>query len=356
MVAVASASFFESAVTKKTAFSQEGLRALFGQVEAELYRSEIYQRVLASLQTATGDRADNPQLMVRAVAREAIRLAFRQMVKQYQTGGMTHQLVSQPSAVDGLSSVAPKINPEKSSTVSSFPEVAQDVTKAQPSVSNTPQKAVHPSQSINRPRQGDDPPRMIVSTSRKSARSDSPANQKRLALLRQIGATLQQTRQEKGISLDQLYNLTWIPVHQIRALETADIDRLPEDVYVRGFIRRLGDALGMDGSTLSSSLQVFESPKAVIPSWHQRSPEAPTLRPVHLYLSYAALMAGALGGLAWISYESTANEVPAQAPPTTNQQSLSQSTSAGASQTSSVAQPTGAIASPEVSPPEASQF
>ncbi|HEY9619899.1 MAG TPA: helix-turn-helix domain-containing protein [Crinalium sp.] len=353
MVAVASASFLESTVTKKTVFSQEGLRALFGQVEAELYRSETYQRAMANLQKAMGSPADNPQSLVRAVAREAIRLAFRQMVKQYQAGFATHQAAPKETAANHLS-VAPK------ATVAlvDAPDIRQEVVKEDvkvPSYVSEPKKTVvHPSQSINRPRSGDDPPRMVVSTSRKSNRADTPANQKRLSLLRQVGAVLHQTRQEKGISLDHLYNLTWIPVHQIRALEMADIDRLPEDIYVRGFIRRLGDALGLDGNSLANSLQVLESPKAVIPSWHQRSPEASALRPMHLYLGYAALMTGALGGLAWISYDSKVDEVPAQTPPPTTQQSLSQSSAANKVQTAS--QQRSAISTPEISAPEASQF
>lgn len=356
MVAVASASFFEHAVTKKAAFSQEGLRALFGQVEAELYRSEIYQRVLASLQTAMGDRTDNPQPMVRAVAREAIRLAFRQMVKQYQAAGTAGQATSQAATSDDLSPRSPQIPAGSSYTSQSSQKPAPEPGKALPLVSTQEtSKAIPPSQSLNRPRQGDEPHRMIVSTSRKSTRADSPANQKRLTLLRQIGAALQQTRQEKGISLDQLYSSTWIPVHQIRALEMADMDRLPEDIYVQGFIRRLGDALGLDGRTLANTLQVLESSKAVIPSWHQRSPETPTLRPMHLYLSYAALMAGALGGLAWISYDSTANELPAQTSPAPSQQSLTQS-SRGTTQVAPASQNSAAISTPEMTAPETSSF
>src|SRR5512136_419742 len=62
--------------------SQSALQALQGQIEAELYRSEIYRQTVASLQAQLGDAAALTQMLVAAVAKEAIRLALKQCVQQ----------------------------------------------------------------------------------------------------------------------------------------------------------------------------------------------------------------------------------------------------------------------------------
>ena len=97
-----------------------------------------------------------------------------------------------------------------------------------------------------------------------------------------------------------------MPLHHIEAIENGEIEKLPQDIYVRGFIRRLGDALGLDGSAMANALpKPAESP---IPSMYlsvsdSESAEGFQMRPVHLYIGYTALMAGAVGGLGWLSQQ-----------------------------------------------------
>ena len=98
-----------------------------------------------------------------------------------------------------------------------------------------------------------------------------------------------------------------IPLHHIEALSAGRVEELPEDVYVRDFIRRLGDVLGLDGAALVAALPAPEPLKSVLlPSAYQPEYKASRfyLTPTHLYLSYTALVAGAVGGLAWISQQS----------------------------------------------------
>lgn len=120
-----------------------------------------------------------------------------------------------------------------------------------------------------------------------------------------IGTTLRQARESQGISVGQLYSKTLVQVFYIKALEAGNIEQLPEDIYLRGFIRRLGNALGLDGSALAKSLpkQTNDSP---VPSWY--SPEMKHahksiggVTPVHLYAGYTAAMAAAVGGLGWLT-------------------------------------------------------
>src|SRR4028118_2429666 len=64
--------------------SQEGLRSILSQIEAELVDSEVYRRTMAGLQTMLGEASSTAQILVKAVGREAVRLTFQQVVRQYK--------------------------------------------------------------------------------------------------------------------------------------------------------------------------------------------------------------------------------------------------------------------------------
>jgi cytoskeletal protein RodZ len=74
--------------------------------------------------------------------------------------------------------------------------------------------------------------------------------------LQAIGEYLQQIRLDQARSLEEIAAKTYIPLRILRALESGHEDILPEPVFVQGFIRRYGEALGLDGSELSQSFPV----------------------------------------------------------------------------------------------------
>ncbi|MGL5193114.1 MAG: helix-turn-helix domain-containing protein [Chroococcales cyanobacterium] len=116
--------------------------------------------------------------------------------------------------------------------------------------------------------------------------------------LRQLGEELEQRRQQQGLSREELYNLTHVPQYQIRALETGSIEKLPQDIYVRGFIRRLGDALGLDGSALADSLPERNPIETVVGSTRpSKFTFSLSLSPIHLYLVYGVILVSAILGL-----------------------------------------------------------
>jgi hypothetical protein len=118
--------------------------------------------------------------------------------------------------------------------------------------------------------------------------------------LRELGQELEQCRQQQGLSREELYNLTHVPQHQIRALETGLIEKLPQDIYVRGFIRRLGDALELDGSALAASLPERNPIQAVARSTNpSKFVFSLSLSPIHLYLAYGIILVGAILGLSF---------------------------------------------------------
>ncbi|MCT7990182.1 helix-turn-helix domain-containing protein [Laspinema olomoucense] len=119
-------------------------------------------------------------------------------------------------------------------------------------------------------------------------------------VLRQLGQELEQRRQQQGLTREELYNLTHVPQHQIQALETGLIEKLPQDIYVRGFVRRLGDALGLDGSVLADSLPERNPIQTVARSTNpSKFVFSLSLSPIHLYLVYGILLVGAILGLSF---------------------------------------------------------
>lgn len=71
--------------------------------------------------------------------------------------------------------------------------------------------------------------------------------------LKNIGAYLAQVRQEKAMSLEEIAVKTYIPLRLLQALEQGQVERLPEPVFVQGFIRRYADMLGLDGQSVSKT-------------------------------------------------------------------------------------------------------
>jgi cytoskeletal protein RodZ len=114
--------------------------------------------------------------------------------------------------------------------------------------------------------------------------------------LLELGHLLQITRQQQGETLESIASKTLIRPSLLTAIEQGDLDGLPEPVYIRGLIRRYGDALYLDGETLAG--QFFTPPRVQRHSW-QESPAA-QLRPLHLYLAYFLVLVAAVSGLSFL--------------------------------------------------------
>lgn len=82
--------------------------------------------------------------------------------------------------------------------------------------------------------------------------------------LQSIGAYLRQVRQEQGLSIDVLANQIFIRPALLQALELGHDAELPEPVFIQGFIRRYGEALGLDGQTIAKEFRV--TPVEVLPT------------------------------------------------------------------------------------------
>lgn len=113
--------------------------------------------------------------------------------------------------------------------------------------------------------------------------------------LKEIGAQLRQLRQKQSISTEEVAAKTFIPSRLLTALEEGQPERLPEPVFIQGFIRRYADALDLDGAALANSF-----PANFLPSQsNTSSQEVPpaTFRTIPLYVVYIFLMVIAASGL-----------------------------------------------------------
>ncbi|AFZ58096.1 helix-turn-helix domain-containing protein [Anabaena cylindrica FACHB-243] len=131
---------------------------------------------------------------------------------------------------------------------------------------------------------------------RKDENSSKPSiEQLQVEKLTQLGNKLGSLRQEQGLSLDEIVAMTRIPRRLLHAIETGDLNDLPEPVYIQGLIRQFADALGLKGAELASNFPLGSQQMSLQSSWKPK-PVA-QLRPLHLYLLYIFLIICSVNGL-----------------------------------------------------------
>ncbi len=125
---------------------------------------------------------------------------------------------------------------------------------------------------------------------------DSPSDSShQLESLEALGHLLQETREARGLSIIEASNDTFVRTQYLEALEHGDLTQLPELVYVRGFLRRYADYLGLNSDRIleqSTALFSTQAPPASISTTtpgHSR-PIALSLRPLHLWTAYIILI------------------------------------------------------------------
>ena len=76
-----------------------------------------------------------------------------------------------------------------------------------------------------------------------------------------IGEILKNAREKKGLTIETLEKNTHIVSRYIEALENNEFDKLPGEIYVKGFIKNLSDKLSLDSKLLLEryNLQINEN-------------------------------------------------------------------------------------------------
>lgn len=122
--------------------------------------------------------------------------------------------------------------------------------------------------------------------------------QEQVEKLEELGSRLRQFRTEQSIPLEEVAARTRIQARLLNAIEEGKLDQLPEPVYIKGFIKRFAEALGLNGAEFASTFPTGSSMTFIKPVW--RHLPATQLRPVHLYLVYVLLVIGAVNGLSFL--------------------------------------------------------
>ncbi|MFG3819439.1 helix-turn-helix domain-containing protein [Limnothrix redekei] len=304
---------------------------LLGQIEAELTRSLVYQQAIASLQDLLGESAEAVRRALVMVGREAARLALHRgqsiavpiALQEPMTPAAGLAIARQQAGAIGLWP-DPAMVPAPTDNPFDLPELLMNVFEGtwatpdyqntatqQPMIDTTPQGQAPRKAGLNGSRLNHSPlndaaPRPL------SSPLSNPRSVVAITLpemdpmdwdesLRAMGRTLAEVRQQLGFNLEQIHVRTHIPLRHLQAIESGDLSRLPEQIYVRGFVQRMAEALGLDGKALAAALPRTES-VAVVPDWSQRDRStnpALELKPWHLYAGYGVMVAS---GLAWVSH------------------------------------------------------
>ena len=151
--------------------------------------------------------------------------------------------------------------------------------------------------------------------------------------LMQIGAYLQQVREEQGLSIEQIATKTKIQARLLRAIEAGKLDLLPEAIYVRGFIKRYADFLGLDGGEVSKAFPLYPDVRSTEPTW--QNSDVAQLRQTHLYLAYVALIMVAVVGLGAVLNRLSSGDRPSQPTTTAVEPNPADSTSSSSDTSSS---------------------
>jgi cytoskeleton protein RodZ len=345
--------------------SQDELRSLLGQIETKLHRSKVYRNALATLQNLLGPSSEEAKVLFKAISREAIALSFQQFATQ------------EPKVTDNQQNLSADVSPSTEiengdlsqclSTVklnTNIPTNKENLPwhnhVADNSVKAKEDKAV-PSSAARFSQKGSaKKPTHSLKRNKKPSKAELAkqlAAEQRIETLQKIGQQLQKARFAQGLSLVQLNAYTHVPIHHMEAIENGNVELLPEDVYLRGFIRVMGNALGLNGTSLIAGLPVPEIPKAILPISSRLKNGSPGLgldiRPVHLYVGYTALVAGAVGGLSLMSQQANTDRalIPDEVTPSAASQSSQRrepTTTPGLRSSSS-----GVTVGSDIAPPEA---
>jgi cytoskeleton protein RodZ len=296
--------------------SQDELRTVLGEIESQLHRSKVYRRALATVKKMFGESSEQAAQLFKAVGREAIGLAFHQFAQQQQNPEEAGS-GSSPNSVNNEESES-QTSPDNSAEQKGDLSECLTSAKYHPIAENQTEAAVNQNSSsteVNTQNKGNiSLPWFKNKKPSKAELARQQAAEQRIESLNNIGKQLRQARELKGMSLTQLNIYTHVPVHQMEAIENGRWEDLPEEVYVRGFIRVMGNALGLNGTYLVGSLPAPEAAKTIAPSWYkeQKSSGAKIgfdIKPMHLYVGYTALVAGAVGGLSIMSQQAEAKRL-----------------------------------------------
>lgn len=126
-----------------------------------------------------------------------------------------------------------------------------------------------------------------------------------------LGQHLQQIRIEKAIPISLLVEKTKIQGRLIVAIETGDLEILPEPIYIRELIKQIANCLGENGKDLAQKfpISIGANYNNRYISWLRFGFQKPTfqLKPIHLYILYILVVMFSVKSLSNLLEPSTLN-------------------------------------------------
>ncbi|MDJ1476452.1 DUF4115 domain-containing protein [Bacillus sp. LS15-K4] len=128
----------------------------------------------------------------------------------------------------------------------------------------------------------------------------------------ELGQKLKEARGTKGLSIDQLHEITKIQKRHLIAIEEGNYDVLPGAFYARAFIKQYADAVGLNGEELLVEYQstIPQSEKRDVPQVSTGQKTQETMQkssswPIadHMPKALVALLVIALGVVIWFVFQ-----------------------------------------------------
>ena len=270
----------------------ESWRQLVAQVESSLCREDRSRQALDQLQQLAAEQGANTQFLLKAVIRETIRLTMECLSEAKTRLSFT-----------SLGRVEEKTQPiekpiEKALPVLTVQEKQDREDAAMVEALNHALKSADAPSLLDRLRSGQT---KQIKLSPEALHQQ--AIETRTRDLHALCHHVHTVRLSLGLELKQIHAETFIGLHHLQALDQGKIDRLPEDVYLRGFLRRLEKCLRRPEGDLTSRLpqgldtiRNIAHPSALNSKSTNSSPSAFNLpfQPNYAYLTYAAFMASGI--------------------------------------------------------------
>lgn len=109
-----------------------------------------------------------------------------------------------------------------------------------------------------------------------------------------FGASLRRERELRGVTLEEISASTKIGVSMLRAIEDDRFEKLPQGLFIRGFVREYARFLALDEQKILTELS-FHASQALVAEKTQGDPESRVSSRVAARLVNGGLVAGVLG-------------------------------------------------------------
>ncbi|EAL11433.1 transcriptional regulator [Bacillus cereus G9241] len=133
-----------------------------------------------------------------------------------------------------------------------------------------------------------------------------------MLVVTELGQKLKEARETKGLSVDQLHEVTKIQKRHLVAIEEGNYDVLPGAFYARAFIKQYADAVGLNGEELLVEYQstIPQSEKRDVPQVSTGQKTQETMQkssswPIadHMPKILVALLVIAVGVVIWFVFQ-----------------------------------------------------